>query len=520
MMPSFFTWQWISTGLPSVLMAVVVGLVSVWAAMSRRHWFLRAAALSGVLSLTLLSPRYPHEYALTSLFQAVCVVGTVTFLRRRTERASWKDSTVASTVRCRRQFSLGDALLGFVVIAAILAFLARVPTRVWHAWPGMAFFAGWFLAITLVVYAFATDPCGDKVRRRRGKPLLSGWPRKALPIGCLVLAAMHAAILLIMAPGTAIYFGAINPRLREDWLPEPNGYDDLIRAAMPLAGAQLPRALDPLPTAQLRALLTPHQHLLDLARQGLSRECRVPLSYTQADLSRPLDPLRELACLFAVEGKLAEREGRTDKALGSYHDLLRLSRAIARGGLVIDCACGLGTEQMATDSVYKLRKQLSPEVCRQWLATLQSFEAEREPVEEIEYRESVWWEHEGGLTIRMVESTFQSLGKEFSLWSKAGDDFGRYQQTTMRLLICELALQVFRAEHDREADRLEELVPEVLPAVPLDPFTGQPLVYRPSANGPLLYSLGYDRHDDGGQPLENRSGDIRLDAQPQPAAEP
>jgi hypothetical protein len=119
-----------------------------------------------------------------------------------------------------------------------------------------------------------------------------------------------------------------------------------------------------------------------------------------------------------------------------------------------------------------------------------------------------------------LKSISQSQGKDSWLESKAGEDFGLYHEATMRLLICELALQVFRAEHDREADRLEELVPEVLPAVPLDPFTGQPLVYRPTTDGPLLYSLGYDRRDDGGQPLERGRGDIRLDARPQPADDP
>lgn len=122
--------------------------------------------------------------------------------------------------------------------------------------------------------------------------------------------------------------------------------------------------------------------------------------------------------------------------------------------------------------------------------------------------------------MRMFESTGRTLGRASLLGSDAIEDFGLHQQAAMRLLICELALQLFRAEHDREADRLEDLVPEVLPAVPLDPFTDQPLVYRPTADGPLLYSLGYDRRDDGGQPLEKRSGDIRLDARQQSAAEP
>jgi hypothetical protein len=42
-------------------------------------------------------------------------------------------------------------------------------------------------------------------------------------------------------------------------------------------------------------------------------------------------------------------------------------------------------------------------------------------------------------------------------------------------------------------------VPAFLPAVPVDPFSGEPLVYKPSAADYLLYSVDANRKDDGGQ---------------------
>ena len=42
-----------------------------------------------------------------------------------------------------------------------------------------------------------------------------------------------------------------------------------------------------------------------------------------------------------------------------------------------------------------------------------------------------------------------------------------------------------------------------------DPFTGEPLVYRPGTTGFTLYSLGQDSVDDGGAPLDDKhNGDI------------
>jgi hypothetical protein len=70
----------------------------------------------------------------------------------------------------------------------------------------------------------------------------------------------------------------------------------------------------------------------------------------------------------------------------------------------------------------------------------------------------------------------------------------------LRLSQTALALERFRAAHDnRYPDALGELSPQLLPAVPVDPFDGQPLRYRKQDTGYLLYSIGPDLKDDGGQ---------------------
>ena len=63
----------------------------------------------------------------------------------------------------------------------------------------------------------------------------------------------------------------------------------------------------------------------------------------------------------------------------------------------------------------------------------------------------------------------------------------------------DLAIRSFRAERGRLPHDLNELVPNFLPAAPLDPFTHEQVVFRPSADGFTLYTAGRDRRDDGGQ---------------------
>lgn len=62
-----------------------------------------------------------------------------------------------------------------------------------------------------------------------------------------------------------------------------------------------------------------------------------------------------------------------------------------------------------------------------------------------------------------------------------------------------LALHAYRDTHGAYPERLQDLVPELLDTLPMDLADGQPLRYRRTDGGYLLYSVGYDGKDDGGQ---------------------
>lgn len=62
-----------------------------------------------------------------------------------------------------------------------------------------------------------------------------------------------------------------------------------------------------------------------------------------------------------------------------------------------------------------------------------------------------------------------------------------------------LACRLFKGRTGRYPDRLDELVPGLLTEVPVDPFTGKPLVYRREGEGFVVYSLGSNEKDDGGR---------------------
>jgi hypothetical protein len=63
-----------------------------------------------------------------------------------------------------------------------------------------------------------------------------------------------------------------------------------------------------------------------------------------------------------------------------------------------------------------------------------------------------------------------------------------------------IALELYKRQHGDWPGELDELVPGYLPSVPVDRLTGNPVRYRVTGDGPVVYSVGVDGDDDGGRP--------------------
>lgn len=81
------------------------------------------------------------------------------------------------------------------------------------------------------------------------------------------------------------------------------------------------------------------------------------------------------------------------------------------------------------------------------------------------------------------------------------------------LRIAALALQAFRAARGDYPDTLERLAEDgILARVPRDPFSGKPLRYgRIDATRYVLYSVGPNARDEGGEPMVAGAADRRGD---------
>jgi hypothetical protein len=72
-------------------------------------------------------------------------------------------------------------------------------------------------------------------------------------------------------------------------------------------------------------------------------------------------------------------------------------------------------------------------------------------------------------------------------------------QARLRCAAVALAVERYRLAHGAWPASLGDLTPGLLPSVPLDPFDGKPLRFRRLADGVVVYAVGPDGTDDGGE---------------------
>jgi hypothetical protein len=94
---------------------------------------------------------------------------------------------------------------------------------------------------------------------------------------------------------------------------------------------------------------------------------------------------------------------------------------------------------------------------------------------------------------RYVRTALLVPGLDAVAVAAARGDFGGDAAATA------IAIERYRRRHHAWPERLDELVPEFLPQVPTDPFDGRPVRYVVQPDKYLLYSVGRDGVDNGGQ---------------------
>jgi hypothetical protein len=542
--------------------------VAVWAGLSRRHWFVRAAVV--VAALLLLLPPRTYEPAVLFMAHAGIVIASLTVIRFVQARRSGVEEGRRPGIRLR--FRLADMLLAIIIVGAMTAMGAHVyrqpllfgtlnillfatfstaASTLAAAW--LVLGRSWLLA-RLIVFALVVaaggiywywyglfflnvflSSFGDEgmaaflscvcslvflawLLLLRVAGFLSKWRylSAAEPTSRWIRRLSQATIvLLVPAISTAmlfIYREVARPLPpKETVAANPNGHNDLLQAADRLNDVLVPLA-DETPPASAAAFVARHQAALKQIRTGLSRECQVPLSYNIDDMSGFIESF-QLARALDIEAEVAANEGRMADAARIGVDCMRLGNAVSEGGLQIDCFYGDYIESFGFRRVAEVSHGLTADECREVVDAIDVIDSAREALSAVRQRNHAWSQHVWGWRYTLARAVGARAGVAGEIdytW------IGVRNVASMRLLQTELAIRAFRLEHNRYPDGLDELVPSLLRKIPVDPYCDKPLVYRREGNEYLLYGAGGNGVDDGGQrvPWEQYiegKGDLFLD---------
>lgn len=323
-----------------------------------------------------------------------------------------------------------------------------------------------------------------------------------------------------------------------------NAYADLVAAANQVRRADEFAPYQDFTIEQAAEFVAEHQTQLAAARQALARPCRVEVRFESAyykEHSPETETLRRFAHLFACEGRVAANRQDFEQVIRSSLDLLTLGNAMRRGGLVLDFLIGLMGNGAGIDLLRKQRTKFSDDQRKRLIVELLHSEAESEPLATIIARDDEWeavTKHseteshqftpmdpdELGMSIedqQELHSLMQAsaerernLPPEQKRQGECGMEL--FHQAMSRLLVTDLALRRFQEAHRVFPNRLHLLAPKFVSAVPLDPYTNAPLIYRRHGDAFELYSTG-PKQVDGGGSFTSRSmvsmhqGDLCLD---------
>ena len=148
--------------------------------------------------------------------------------------------------------------------------------------------------------------------------------------------AFWTVCLLILLCALAYGVAELNRKIPLPPLPNPNGYDDFVKAQKLVVGN--PADFERGSLEELRKHLAENAEVLRLVQEGLTKRCRVPISYSTNHLVlRSLSDVKKLARLLEAAGRLAELERRTNDAARIYLETIRYGEESCRGGVMMRC---------------------------------------------------------------------------------------------------------------------------------------------------------------------------------------
>lgn len=368
----------------------------------------------------------------------------------------------------------------------------------------------WFAFILtswLALFRYAFGYRIDRLRgaeveqsRRLDSPLVERRRHAARRLATFVVAAISVALLVPLA---LLYVRMLNPLDIPPATIEHNPYT-ILKAAGKSIDFASNEQFDSATIDDARAFVARNAKALALAHELARSESEVDAEYYSAEWSQyNITPeFDTLAHALEFEGHLFKAEQKHERAVRTFLDIMWLAQIALRRGDLSHCIGSTGIEENGRNLLLAMRTDWAPDECRAVIRQLNELDQGRAATNGILACTRLHWEHGGNWKWRLhsifVSLPFYNFYEDEGTWPY----LHLMASAKTRLLMADLAIQAYEDEHHALPERLEDLVPEYLPAVPLDPFAPRQLTYFRDGAEYMLYSVGYDKFDNGGVSLD------------------
>jgi len=200
-----------------------------------------------------------------------------------------------------------------------------------------------------------------------------------------------------------------------------------------------------------------------------------------------------------AEAAAALERGDQPKALDYALTNIGLGLMLQRGATYFDVMFGNALHLLAQQRLASMRRDLAPDDARRVIHAIEDTITQAENSSSVIARSRAFEER-----IYLWSGRLHDVIEDFGLGGIGMDDAAllrrsvKRREASFRLLQTDLALRLYKNDHGSWPHNLEQLVPDYLSKLPIDPHSDRPFIYHPSSDGFVLYSVGQDRIDNGG----------------------
>jgi hypothetical protein len=347
----------------------------------------------------------------------------------------------------------------------------------WHWWPSLPWGERWALLNT------------------------NRWPKTYRAVHVVTRLALCFATLVLLGSVAEIYWNLLPPRkLPLVELPNSNGADDVEPVAKLVNWAAIPmHDPDEVDDFACSQFAEQNAEALRQIRRSLDKPWMREIDFQDSDTMLPLtESLGTWARVLEADARHQLALGRPDLAARDYVDIVRFSNLSGLGGASLDVTVADALRGIGVAKIVEHLDRFDEPTLREIAFSLELFAGPAEPLQLVWERDTLFQRYTTGWIGRLHYWAEHSALPQRPPTQDAVMVVRNRTDAIQRLAMLEAAIRAFRAQHDQLPPFLDALVPEYLAAVPADPFSGKPFRYRPTEDGYLLYSVGFDGYDDGG----------------------